>query len=622
MKQEGTLMERSDEPGPGTSTRRYHDSFFWRTAGRLAHRVDDRFGWDRLWKPASLVTLVFIRDVLRRNNLHDTGSVAALDPPPIEPEQPAHRTTRTLDGTYNDLENPRSGMAGARFGRNIPLDAIPVTPRSRMLTPSPREVSRALMTRKGIIEATSVNALVAPWLQFMIRDWFSHGTSPTDNPWEIELAADDGWVERPMKIPRTMDDPTRPPNAPESTPTCINTSTHWWDASQIYGTDPQYQAFVRTHENGKLRVEPDGSLPLPPGEDGSPTKEPGFWIGLVVLQTLFTREHNAVCDMLRSANPTWDDEQLFQHGRLIVAALVAKIHTVEWTPAVISHPTTVTAMRANWFGLAGERVKRRFGRISGSEVISGIPGGKTEDYGVPFSLTEEFTAVYRMHPLTPDDWSMRRAADDTSLGDYTLRDMSGPEGLAVFDTVSLGDMLYSFGTMHPGLVALHNFPKWLQEFRRPDGQVMDLAAVDILRHRELGVARYCEFRRQLHMKAPKTFGELTDDPETAQAMSRLYDGDIEQVDLMVGLFAERRPTGFAFSDTAFRIFIVMASRRLNSDRFFTEDYTPEVYTQQGLDWIADNTMAKVLRRHYPELSPAMRGVTNAFTPWQRASSKS
>ena len=84
-------------------------------------------------------------------------------------------------------------------------------------------------------------------------------------------------------------------------------------------------------------------------------------------------------------------------------------------------------MRANWFGLAGERLKNVFGRISTSEVISGIPGAATEHYGVPFSLTEEFAAVYRMHPLVPDDWSIRALADDQTLGDYTLRDFSGPE---------------------------------------------------------------------------------------------------------------------------------------------------------------------------------------------------
>ena len=55
---------------------------------------------------------------------------------------------------------------------------------------------------------------------------------------------------------------------------------------------------------------------------------------------MFTLEHNAVCDMLAGHYPTWSDDEIFQRARLVVAALTAKIHTVEWTPAVISHPTT------------------------------------------------------------------------------------------------------------------------------------------------------------------------------------------------------------------------------------------------------------------------------------------
>ena len=51
---------------------------------------------------------------------------------------------------------------------------------------------------------------------------------------------------------------------------------------------------------------------------------------------------------------------------------------------------------------------------------------------------------------------------------------------------------------------------------------------------------------------------------------------------MVGLYAEPLPKGFGFSDTAFRVFILMASRRLKSDRFFTDDYDAGTYTQAGL----------------------------------------
>ena len=56
------------------------------------------------------------------------------------------------------------------------------------------------------------------------------------------------------------------------------------------------------------------------------------------------------------------------------------------------------------------------------------------------------------------------------------------------------------------------------------------------------------------------------------------------------MYAEPKPKGFGFSDTAFRVFILMASRRIESDRFFTTDYRPEVYTQAGFDWVEENTM--------------------------------
>ena len=146
---------------------------------------------------------------------------------------------------------------------------------------------------------------------------------------------------------------------------------------------------------------------------------------------------------------------------------------------------------------------------------------------------------------------------------------------------------------------------------------MDLAATDIMRTRELGVPRYNEFRKLLHLPPANSFEELTGDPALAEKMRRVYNNNLDRVDLIIGMFAEKRPQGFAFSETAFRIFIVMASRRLNSDRFLTEDFKPEVYTQVGMDWIRDNTMITVLLRHYPQLRSALRGVDNAFTPWSR-----
>ena len=53
----------------------------------------------------------------------------------------------------------------------------------------------------------------------------------------------------------------------------------------------------------------------------------------------------------------------------------------------------------------------------------------------------------------------------------------------------------------------------------------------------------------------------------------------------------------------------MAARRLQSDRFFTDDYTPETYTPEGLEWIDATTMGDVIRRTLPA---AARRPENAF----------
>jgi hypothetical protein len=121
----------------------------------------------------------------------------------------------------------------------------------------------------------------------------------------------------------------------------------------------------------------------------------------------------------------------------------------------------------------------------------------------------------------------------------------------------------------------------------------------------------------LRMKAPGTFVELTGgDEATAKQLEEVY-GDVEQVDLLVGCAAEKWPEGFGFSDTAFRIFILMASRRLKSDRFFTTDFTDAVYTPLGMQWIRDNSMITVLLRHLPELAPHLSGKRNAFFDWRK-----
>ena len=100
----------------------YQLSAFRTFYDKAAEFVDRKIGWHRLPVPLGLVVLGGLRDVLRSRNLYDTSALPAVNLPPVAPATPQVRTSRTLDGTYNDLSQPRMGMAGSRFGRNVPLE--------------------------------------------------------------------------------------------------------------------------------------------------------------------------------------------------------------------------------------------------------------------------------------------------------------------------------------------------------------------------------------------------------------------------------------------------------------------------------------------------------------------
>ena len=546
-----------------------------------------------------------------------------------EEERLRYLTARSIDGSWNDLDHPRRGMIGGRFGRNIPPEyAYPEKARD-LLSPSPREVSRQLLTRTEFKPAESLNVLAAAWLQFEVHDWFSHGKpiETEDRPsWPVEIDQGDEWPgDRPMKIMRTRPDPSNDPPAEGFPPTFVTADTHWWDGSQLYGRDKQAVARARGDEpHGKLRVV-DGLLPRELDEGVDLGDTPGSsWLGLLSLHTLFSLEHNSICDRIRTEHPNWSGDRIFDKARLVNAALMAKIHTVDWTPAVIAHRTAKLGSKLSWNGLVGDGLKKRFPALRNHEVLHGIPGTRRDDGGVPFSLTEEFVAVYRMHSLVPDEFTFRSLASDALLRDrpLTLREIGAPNARDCLEEFSMANSLYSLGISQPGRLTLHNFPRFLQEFERPvDKTVMDLGAVDILRDRERGIPRYNEFRRLFHLPAVQSFYDLTPNRVWADEIREVYGDDIERVDLLVGLHAEPPPEHFGFSDTAFRVFMLMASRRLKSDRFFTDAYGPDAYTAVGLDWIKRNNFRTVLLRHYPQLEPALREVKNAFVPWHHVNSK-
>jgi hypothetical protein len=581
---------------------------------RLAEIADRWIGWAQLPLPLAILVLIGLRNQLRKHNLYSTGRGPFDTPPCQDPNVDNRLDARMGNGTYNDLDDPLMGSLLSRFGRNLPPQSTYPEKPAQLLDPSPRLVSQRLLARDDFRPATTLNLLAAAWIQYEVHDWMSHPPSPDDDPWDIPLEPTDRWRHKPMLVPRTAPDPSPDPDGP---PTFVNNDTQWWDASQIYGDTIDFAQQLRSHTNGKLDIDDEYGLPPKHVEDLLNVKKGvagNFWVGLALLHSLFMKEHNAICEELNQKHPGMSDQELYDTARLVNTALMAKIHTVDWTPAILAHPTTVFALRSNWYGILGQQIADRVGRVCSSEVISGIPGSPTDHHGVSYSFTEEFVSVYRMHPLIPDEFVFRSVADDQAMGTREFNDLTVFHVRDQLKRFGLANLLYSFGRAHPGEITLHNCPKGLQEFKKADGTTVDLATIDVLRVRERGVPRYNEFRRLFRLKPASSFEELTDNPLWAEELRQVY-GDVERVDLMIGMYAEPKPKGFGFSDTAFRVFILMASRRLESDRFLTDCFRPDVYTPAGFAWVKDNTMRTVLLRHFPELEPALRGVENPFAPW-------
>jgi hypothetical protein len=642
-------------PGPGHGHFKRLRLFLGELLGVVATVLMDSvthlWGWiagyrDRVWtnwyrRPLALrvLTLAYMRERLNAHNLgssYPAGTLVGFQPPHQKPP-PGVSHFRTADGSWNNLADPKEGAAGTRFLRNVELSAIRPETNAQLLTPNPREISRRLLTRPHssdgrpvMTEVPFLNLLAASWIQFMNGDWINHGEILFKDVIEVPLPQDDParsrYRQSKMFIGKTQPDPTRIGGRERAATSSINEVTHWWDGSQIYGSDQATQDRLRSGRLGKMRLNNEGTLRV----DSTGVEDTGFsrnwWVGLSMLHTLFVREHNAICDMLHEAYPDWDDNRLFNVARLINAAVMAKIHSIEWTPAILPNPALDTGLNVNWYGLLTFALHKGKARKTLSAVkvrnaeIGGIVGNPINKHGRAFGLSEEFVEVYRLHSLLPETLQLRRRGQHGIAEEVPFPATRQRGSPSITQRHAMSDLFYSFGNQHPGALVLNNFPRFMQELSIPGNPFFDMGTVDIVRARERSVPRYNEFRRQLGLNAIQSFDDLTDDANVRKELKSVYGDDpkdVEKLDLLIGTLAEgHRPTGFGFGETMFQIFILNASRRLQADRFYTDCFNEDVYTWEGLHWIDRTDFKTVILRHYPELADTgLANVKNAFEPW-------
>ncbi|KAL5723632.1 hypothetical protein ACHQM5_007008 [Ranunculus cassubicifolius] len=587
----------------------------------IMHLVDKFDLWHRLPVILGMLYLAI------RRRLQDQYNLIHVGPTPVGVRHnSAHYSYRTPDGRYNDPYNEVSGSQGSFFGRNMQ----PMDQKAKLMKPDPMVVATKLLARKKFKDTgKQFNMIAASWIQFMIHDWIDH----LEDTQQIEelVSHSDVASQCPVKSFKFYKTKEVPTGSIDTKSGHLNMRTPWWDGSVIYGSNKTALSKVRTFVDGKLKLAEDGLLQH--NENGVAVSGDvrNSWAGVSVLQALFIKEQNAVCDALKEKYPDFKDEDLYHHARLVTSAVIAKIHTIDWTIELLKTDTLLGSMRTNWYGILGKRFKDAFGHIGGA-ILGGLVGlSAPENHGVPYSLTEEFTSVYRMHPLLPDSMDLKDITvapgpynSPPSARQVVMEDMIGIKGERTLSGIGFTQQMVSMGHQASGALELFNYPSFLMDLvpqdtegnDRPDR--IDLAALEIYRDRERNVPRYNDFRRGLMMIPITKWEDLTDDGEVIQTLWDVYGNNVEDLDLLVGLMAEKKINGFAISETAFVIFVMMASRRLEADRFFTSDFNAKTYTEKGFEWVnTTESLRDVLERHYPEMMETWMNSssTSAFSVW-------
>ncbi|MQM23899.1 hypothetical protein Taro_056969 [Colocasia esculenta] len=536
------------------------------------HAMDKMNLWHRLPTFLGLLYLEARRTLHQKYNLINVGKVETTS---FKPDEYPYRTS---DGGFNDPTNSDAGRQMSFIGRNNP----PVEHKDQMKDPDPYVVVQKLLERKKFKDTgKQFNVIAAAWIQFMIHGWIDH-MEDTTKPM-AKLTNDDSVNAgkcplKSFKFYLTKTVPTEEAGGVQTGHR--NVRTAWWDGSVIYGNNRDDEMRLRTESGGKLNIQDNNLLSCDNDGKLASGDVRNSWIGVSLLQALFVKEHNAVCDALKEAYPEFDDEKLYQHAKLVTSAVMAKIHTIDWTVELLKTRTMRTAMRANWYGLLGKKFKSKFGHVGGSTlgpILGGLVGMKqAQNHGVPYSLTEDFACVYRMHSLLPDELKVLDinkpppgAKETPAPSDYIkMEELVGIKGERFSREKVMGfeTQMVSMGYQACGALVLWNYPSFLRdlivqdEHGRDRGSHVDLPVLEVYRDRERSVPRYNQFRRSLMMIPISKWEDLTNDDEAIDTLKEVYGDDVEKLDLLVGLMAEKKIKGFAISETAFFVFVLMASR--------------------------------------------------------------
>ncbi|XP_070589034.1 peroxidasin homolog isoform X2 [Erythrolamprus reginae] len=551
-----------------------------------------------------------------------------------------HQKYRTHDGTCNNLQHPMWGASLTAFERmlksvyengfNLPRGIGPNRHYNGYTLPMPRLVSTTLIGTETITPDDQFSHMLMQWGQFLDHDLDSTVAALSEARFSDGQHCSSVCTNDPPCFSIMI-----PPNDPRvrngarcmffvrSSPVCgsgmtsllmnsvypreqINQLTSYIDASNVYGSSEHEAQEVRdlASHRGLLRqgiVQRSGK-PLLPFATGPPTEcmrdenespIPCFLagdhraneqLGLTSMHTLWFREHNRIATELLKLNPHWDGDTIYHETRKIVGAEMQHITYSHWLPKIL--------------GVVGLKM---LGEYKGYDpnVNSGITNefataafrfGHTLINPVLYRLDENFETIPQGHiSLHKAFFSPFRIVNEGGI-DPLLRGLFGTAGKMRVTSQLLNTELTE------------------RLFSMARAVALDLAAMNIQRGRDHGIAPYHEFRVFCNLSSTHTFEDLKNeikDPEIREKLKRLY-GSPLNIDLFPALILEDLVPGSRLGPTLMCLLSTQFKRLRDGDRLWYEN--PGVFTPAQLTQIKQSSLARVLCENGDNITRVQRDV--------------
>uniref|UniRef100_A0A2K5I9X6 Prostaglandin G/H synthase 1 n=1 Tax=Colobus angolensis palliatus TaxID=336983 RepID=A0A2K5I9X6_COLAP len=343
---------------------------------------------------------------------------------------------------------------------------------------------------------------------------------------------------------------------------------HGVDLGHIYGDNLERQYQLRLFKDGKLKYQVlDGEMYPPSVEEapvlmhyprGIPPQSQmavgqevfGLLPGLMLYATLWLREHNRVCDLLKAEHPTWGDEQLFQTTRLILIGETIRIVIEEYVQQ-----------------LSGYFLQLKFD----PELLFGV------QFQYRNRIAMEFNHLYHWHPLMPDSFKV-------GSQEYGYEQF-------LFNTSMLVDygveaLVDAFSRQSAGRIG---------GGRNMDHHVLHVA-VDVIREsREMRLQPFNEYRKRFGMKPYTSFQELVGEKEMAAELEELY-GDIDALEFYPGLLLEKCHPNSIFGESMIEIGAPFSLKGLLGNPICSPEYwKPSTFGgEMGFNIVKTATLKKLV----------------------------